>query len=90
MSEIDSKDFVLAGVVMKCLSFGGQTAGQFCLLENKSSGNTRTPIEVHAKDDETVYIIEGEMTAVLDGKPWRLAAGDGIFLPRGIAFRTSL
>ena len=64
MSNIDSKEFVLAGVVMKRLLCGEQTAGQFCLLANKSGGNTRTPIHVHAKDDETVYVIEGEMTAV--------------------------
>jgi len=84
MSDIDGKEFVLAGVVMKCLLSGEQTAGQFCLFENKSGGNTKTPIHVHAKDDETVYVIEGEMTAVIDGKPRRLTAGDSAFLPRGI------
>ncbi|MCA1405075.1 cupin domain-containing protein [Ensifer sp. IC3342] len=84
MSDIDGKEFVLAGVVMKCLLSGGQTAGQFCLFENKSDGNTTTPIHVHAKDDETVYIIEGEMTAVIDGQPRHVTAGESIFLPRGI------
>ncbi|MDK4738247.1 cupin domain-containing protein [Rhizobium sp. CNPSo 3464] len=84
MSDIDSKEFVLAGVVMKRLLSGDQTGGQFCLFENKSNGNTRTPIHVHAKDDETVYVLEGELTAVLDGQPLRLAAGESLFLPRGI------
>ena len=84
MSDIDSKEFVLAGVVMKRLLSGEQTAGQFCLLENRSDGNTRTPIHVHARDDETVYIIEGELTAVIGGQPRRLTAGESIFLPRGI------
>lgn len=83
MSDIDSKEFVLAGIVMKRLLSGDQTAGQFCLFENRSDGNTRTPIHVHAKDDETVYIVEGELTAVTDGKPRRLTAGESIFLPRG-------
>ena len=84
MSDGDNREFVLAGIVMKCLLSGEQTAGQFCLLENKSGGNTRTPIHVHANDDETVYVIEGELTAVIDGRPRRLAAGESIFLPRGI------
>jgi mannose-6-phosphate isomerase-like protein (cupin superfamily) len=84
MSDIHSKEFVLAGIVMKRLLSGEQTAGQFCLFENKSDGNTRTPIHVHAKDDETVYIIEGELTAVIDGQPRRLTAGESMFLPRGI------
>ena len=84
MSDSDNREFVLAGIDMKCLLTGEQTAGQFCLLENKSGGNTRTPIHVHANDDETVYVIEGELTAVVDGRPRRLAAGESIFLPRGI------
>jgi mannose-6-phosphate isomerase-like protein (cupin superfamily) len=84
MSDLAGKEFVLAGVVMKCLLSGEQTAGQFCLLENRSGGNTRTPIHVHARDDETLYIIEGELTALLDGQPRRLTAGESIFLPRGI------
>ncbi|MGK9169591.1 cupin domain-containing protein [Inquilinus limosus] len=84
MGKNDSKEFVLAGVVMKRLLSGDQTAGQFCLFENRSGGNTRTPIHVHARDDETVYIIEGELTAVIDGRPRRLTAGESAFLPRGI------
>jgi mannose-6-phosphate isomerase-like protein (cupin superfamily) len=80
----DSKEFVLAGVVMKRLLSGEQTAGQFCLLENRSDGNTKTPIHVHARDDETLYVIEGELTAVIDSQPRRLTAGESIFLPRGI------
>jgi quercetin dioxygenase-like cupin family protein len=80
----DGKEFVLAGIVMKRLLSGEQTSGQFCLFENKSGGNTRTPIHVHARDDETLYIIEGELTAVLDGRARRLTAGESIFLPRGI------
>jgi glyoxylate utilization-related uncharacterized protein len=66
MNEIDSKEFVLAGIVMKRLLSGDQTAGQFCLF------------------DETVYIIEGELTAMLDGKSRRLTAGESMFLPRSI------
>ena len=68
MGNIDNKEFVLAGVVMKRLLSGEQTAGQFCLLENRSDGNTRTPIHVHARDDETIYITEGELTAAIDGR----------------------
>ena len=84
MGGIDSKEFVLAGEVMKRLLSGEQTAGQFCLFENRSDGNTRTPIHVHARDDETIYVIEGELTAAIDGRSRRLSAGESIFLPRGI------
>ena len=69
MSDLDSKEFILAGILMKRLLSGEQTAGQFCLFENRSGGNTRTPIHVHAKDDETIYVVEGELIAVIDGQP---------------------
>jgi mannose-6-phosphate isomerase-like protein (cupin superfamily) len=84
MSDTDSKEFILAGIVMKRLLSGEQTAGQFCMFENRSGGNTKTPIHVHAGDDETIYVIEGELTALIEGRPRRLSAGGSIFLPRGI------
>ena len=84
MSSMEPKAFVLAGVTMKLMVSGKQTNGQFCLLENTSGGNTKTPIHVHAGDDETVYIIEGELTAVVDGKARRLTAGQSLFLERGV------
>jgi len=85
MRDFDGKEFVLAGIVMKRLLSGEQTAGQFCLFENKSGGNTKTPIHVHADDDETIYVVEGELTAVIGGQPRRMTAGESMFLPRGIA-----
>lgn len=84
MRDIESKTFVLAGIAMKRLLSGKQTAGQFCLFENKSDGNTKTPIHVHARDDETIYVIEGELTALIYGQPRCLTPGESIFLPRGI------
>ncbi len=33
-------------------------------------------------DEGAVYVIEGEMTAVIDGQPRRLTVGESIFLPR--------
>lgn len=47
---------------------GKQANGQCCLFENISGGNTKTPIHVHAEDDETIYVIEGELTAVVNGE----------------------
>lgn len=80
----EPKEFVLAGVVMKPLLSGEQTDGQFCLLENRSDGGTKTPIHVHADDDETVYVIDGQLTAVVNGEARTLSPGESMFLKRGI------
>ncbi|AGB73919.1 MULTISPECIES: cupin domain-containing protein [Rhizobium] len=84
MTENNIKTFVLAGVAMKRLLSGEETNGQFCLFENRSDGNTKTPIHVHADDDETIYMIDGALTAIIDRKEHTLTAGDSIFMARGI------
>ncbi len=84
MTDSESQEFVLAGVVMKRLVSGEQTEGQFCLFENRSDGQTKTPIHVHAADDETVYVVEGQLTAIVDGEAQTLSPGESIFLKRGI------
>ncbi len=80
----DQSSFVLAGVLMKQHLGSKETGGSFSLFENRSSGPSRTPIHVHAHDDETLYILEGEMQAIINGEEQSLKAGESIFLPRGI------
>lgn len=84
MTDTESWTFALAGVVMKRQVSGEQTGGQFCLFENRSDGQTKTPIHVHAHDDETLYVMEGQLTAILDGEVHTLSPGESIFLKRGI------
>lgn len=80
----DQPSFVLAGVLMKQHLASQETGGSFSLFENRSNGPSRTPIHVHAHDDETLYILEGAMQAIINGEERSLRAGDSIFLPRGI------
>ena len=77
-------NFVLAGVLMKQHLASNETGGSFSLFENRSNGPSRTPIHVHAHEDETLYILEGAMQAIIDGEEHSLEAGKSIFLPRGI------
>ena len=79
-----TKEFVLAGVLMKRLLSGTETDGQFCLFENRSDGASRTPIHVHADDDETIYMMEGEMQAIVGGETKIVGAGETLFLKRGV------
>ena len=79
-----TKEFILAGVLMKRLLSGADTDGQFCLFENQSDGASRTPIHVHADDDETIYMMEGEMQAIVGGQTKIVRAGETLLLKRGI------
>jgi mannose-6-phosphate isomerase-like protein (cupin superfamily) len=77
-------EFVLVGVLMKQHLSSKQTDGAFSLFENWSNGPSGTPIHVHACDDETLYMLEGTMGAIIAGEAHTISAGESIFLPRGI------
>jgi quercetin dioxygenase-like cupin family protein len=77
-------EFVLSGVTMKQHLSNKQTSGSFSLFENHSSGKSKTPIHVHADDDETLYVMRGELQAIVAGEEHPIRAGNSIFLPRGI------
>src|SRR5215207_286091 len=57
-------------VTMKATS--EQTGGEFILIEELAPRGTATPLHVHPMDDESFYILEGEMTFYLEvGNPYR-------------------
>jgi quercetin dioxygenase-like cupin family protein len=62
-----------------------QTGGRFSLIEELASGGEGTPLHVHREDDETFYILEGELTFYLDeGQPTPASAGSFVHIPGGV------
>ena len=76
--------YVLGGTVMEQHFNGSDTGTLFSLFENRAPVSSRTPIHMHANDDETFYMLEGEMTAIIDGNKVILRPGESILLRRGI------
>ncbi len=74
--------YVLGTTVMDQHLCGLDTHGLFSLFENVAPSKSRTPIHVHTNDDETFFMLEGEMTAVVKGEERLLRVGESIFLPR--------
>ncbi len=85
----ENSEFILMGVTMRRLVAADETKGAFSLFENRSDGPTRTPVHVHRDDDETLYVLDGQMQAVIDGHPRTVHAGEAVFLPRGIPHQLS-
>ena len=67
----------------------GQTAGRLTVHEHVLPGGFQSPLHAHVEDDEVFYVLEGELTAHLDGTDERASTGDVILFPRGVphAFR---
>ena len=43
-----------------------QTGGRFSMIEEIAPRGEGTPLHVHREDDETFYVLEGELTFYLD------------------------
>jgi len=69
------------GTRMRILVSGAQTGGAFCLIEVRSPAGNMTPPHVHHRETETIHLLEGGMTCVLDGKPITVAVGETVVLP---------
>ena len=70
-----------------------QTGGRFALVEQVAPGGMATPLHVHREDDESFYVMEGEITVYLgDGdNPTPAPAGAFVHIPGGVvhAFRVA-
>ena len=61
-----------------------ETSNAFSQLEAYEPRGGATPLHVHHNEDETFYILEGEVTMFVGDERIDLAAGDYCFGPRGI------
>src|SRR5215203_311027 len=62
-----------------------QTGGRFSLIEEFAPGGEGTPLHVHREDDETFYILEGELTFYLnEGQHTPASAGSFVHIPGGV------
>jgi quercetin dioxygenase-like cupin family protein len=90
-----SEPVVLADGDGELLWFGGglitikvttqQSGGAFFLLEDIAQRGKTTPLHLHPDDDETFYVLEGELLVHVDGTEYIVGAGGTAFAPRGSA-----
>lgn len=65
---------------------GNSTNGLFTLVEESASCGESAPIHLHEQDEESFYLLDGEITFFLGSDPGRRAsAGSFVHIPRGLA-----
>jgi mannose-6-phosphate isomerase-like protein (cupin superfamily) len=62
---------------------GADTAGALFLCEVAVPPLGGPPPHIHHREDESLFVIEGELTFQLAGKPIHATAGDLVYVPRG-------
>jgi quercetin dioxygenase-like cupin family protein len=61
-----------------------ETGGRFSQFETDDPRGTSTLLHVHRREDETFYVVEGEVTVQVGDQRFHLAAGDFAFAPRDV------
>jgi len=71
------------GTTYKILLTPEQTIGRLGAFEALVAPNSGPPRHRHLKEDETIFILQGEAMFWLNGDTMLRSAGDVVFIPRG-------
>lgn len=72
------------GGLITFLATGEQTQGQFALFEATVRRGEEVPFHTHSREDESFYVLAGEMTCHIGDQMFSARSGDFLFLPRNI------
>lgn len=74
------------GALMTVKADGEQTGGRFAVVEEVGQLSEGTPFHRHSEDDETFYVLEGELAFYFEGgQAVPAPAGSFVYIPGGAA-----
>ncbi|MGI3903142.1 MAG: cupin domain-containing protein [Janthinobacterium lividum] len=82
-----AETIAFAGTTVDVLVTGDETRRQFSLLRITNPPGVWTPPHRHLHEEETIYVLSGELQVERAGEARSLSAGDFEVLPRGQAHR---
>jgi quercetin dioxygenase-like cupin family protein len=71
-------------MLMRVLVPATETSGTVSVVEQWHYAGYSPPSHRHSREDQTLYVIAGAITARLGESEHRVAAGEAVFLPRSI------
>jgi len=72
------------GWLLTFLATGKDTRGQFALTEQIARKGNVPPRHIHHREDETFYVLEGEMTFSIGDESIKATPGTMVFAPRDV------
>src|SRR5918997_6395325 len=72
------------GTLVVVKATGEQTAGAFGLVDNLMPAGFASPYHVHRNEDESFYVLEGEMTFYVGEEKVKAEAGAVVYGARGV------
>lgn len=70
------------GMLVQIRLGGPATGGQLAILEHHGERGHGSPVHRHDADDETFFVLDGELRVEVDGESRTAGAGTVAFLPR--------
>jgi quercetin dioxygenase-like cupin family protein len=74
-----------SGWLLTFLATAEETRGQFALIEATSRKGNVPPRHIHHREEETFYVLEGEMTVSVGDRTFKATPGTMVCLPRDVA-----
>ena len=72
------------GVLVTVKVKAADTGGAYSVFEDLIPPGAGPVPHTHTKEDETIFVLEGELRAWLGGKQYDVKAGDFVHMPRGV------
>ena len=74
------------GALLTFLATGEETGGRFALVEEvfRKGVTSPAPMHVHSREEESFYVVEGEMTFYVGDRIIPAPAGTLVVMPRGV------
>ena len=74
----------IGGSVHRVVLDGAATAGRLAAFRSSMRGGAASPVHVHERDDETIFLNDGTGLFWAGDKCWEAGPGDTVFLPRDV------
>jgi quercetin dioxygenase-like cupin family protein len=74
-----------SGWLLTFLATAEETRGQFALIEATARKGNVPPRHIHRREEETFYVLEGEMTVTVGDRTFKATPGTLVSLPRDVA-----
>ena len=78
------RSFWLLDELYTAKALGEDTGGAFAFVEATTPPQAGPPLHVHHNEDETFWVLEGELEVVLGDEIVRAPAGSFVYAPRGV------
>jgi quercetin dioxygenase-like cupin family protein len=74
-----------SGWLLTFLATAEETRGQFALIEATARRGNVPPRHIHHREEETFYVLEGEMNVTVGDRTFKATPGTLVCLPREVA-----